>query len=401
MKIDGAETEMYKLILRASTRTGSGIAANQEIVLNYGVQYDVNMGNPWVDEQTKKKYKTTLETFFDKAAGLEDSASQSVSEAVTQPVPAKPSTGAPAPQPPVPAKPSSGAPAPQPVPKAVQGKMPATKALPVPSENTPILGAPPPKASPPTEANVLKQISDPPLELKLEEGRLVITTLSDAKRRLKPLTILCEFFKGKITPDAVPPEVPSFPFAVTLKSLILDAGSNTFKTVESLIKEKNLTQIYMYEPFPQSMPPKDLKPRASYLSALPCRLWACLYGFVLCSQVLPCLTARPSFVIFTKSWSPHRASSGWPGKWWCKGKKPFHSKSCFSMRSKWTCLHWIASSFLHSFFQKQSFPARAKSRWEATRPFERQLCLPLIASSSFLHSFSRRIAPHLRAGVQF
>ena len=72
MKIDGAETEMYKLILRASTRTGSGIAANQEIVLNYGVQYDVNMGNPWVDEQTKKKYKTTLETFFDKAAGLED-----------------------------------------------------------------------------------------------------------------------------------------------------------------------------------------------------------------------------------------------------------------------------------------------------------------------------------------
>lgn len=269
MKIDGAETEMYKLILRASTRTGSGIAANQEIVLNYGVQYDVNMGNPWVDEQTKKKYKTTLETFFDKAAGLEDSASQSVSEAVTQPVPAKPSTGAPAPQPPVPAKPSSGAPAPRPVPKAVQGKMPATKALPVPSENTPILGAPPPKASSPTEANVLKQISDPPLELKLEEGRLVITTLSDAKRRLKPLTILCEFFKGKITPDAVPPEVPSFPFAVTLKSLILDAGSNTFKTVESLIKEKNLTQIYMYEPFPQSMPPKDLKPRASYLSALP------------------------------------------------------------------------------------------------------------------------------------
>lgn len=67
----------------------------------------------------------------------------------------------------------------------------------------------------------------------------------------------------------MPPEVPSFPFAVTLKSLILDAGSNTFKTVESLIKEKNLTQIYMYEPFPQSMPPKDLKPRASYLSALP------------------------------------------------------------------------------------------------------------------------------------
>ncbi|CAE7467364.1 unnamed protein product [Symbiodinium sp. CCMP2592] len=273
MQIDGAESEMYKLILRVSTRSGSGIAANQEIVLNYGVHYDKDLGNPWIDEQTKKKYKTTLETFFSKAAGLEDSESLSKSLAVAQPAGARPNPFAPAPQPPV-----SGVPAPQPVPKAVEGGVPAAKALPVPSQNAsakalPVppqdsSAAPPPKASPPSDPNVLKQISDPPMELKLEEGRLVITTLSDAKRRLKPLTILCEFFKGKITPDAAP-GVPSFPFAVSLKSLILDAGSNTFKTVESLIKEKNLTQIYMHEPFPQGMPPKELQPRASCLSAPP------------------------------------------------------------------------------------------------------------------------------------
>ena len=291
MQLDGADSDLYKLVLRANTRTGAGIAANQEIVLNYGVQYNVDMGNPFMDEQTKKKYKTTVEAFFSKAAGLEDSQSQIVPEAVPQPVPAKASSGAPAPKavPDSKAPPAKASPVPPPVAPQTAAASPGTQ--PPKNSSHPPPAPPQPKATvldqlqpgaqakdtaptptvsiSPGDENLLKQMSDPPLEIKLEEGRLVITTLSEANRRLKPLTILCEFFRGKITPDAVPPGVPSFPFAISLKSLILDAGSSTFKTVESLIKEKSLTQIYMHEPFPQGVPPKELKPRASYLSPLP------------------------------------------------------------------------------------------------------------------------------------
>eukprot|EP00435_Cladocopium_sp_Y103_P067700 s418_g30.t1 len=237
------QNSMYRLVLKVSSRNGAGISGGSEVVVNYGLAYDLGQGNPWsVDEGGNKRYKATLHDFFAKAAGVHVEEPVPTVVKAEQPVP-KPAQTAAVPKPLQP-------PAPVPKPPAV-----ATKAG-QPAEPT-MPKAPPAAVSEPV---VIRDMEDPPLRVTLEDGRIVFTTLSEKNRRLSKYSVLAEFAEGRMTSEPVSGQT-IFPWTVSVKSMVCVEGK--IQSLASLIKDRKLQSVYLREAFTEGVPPKELKPRAS------------------------------------------------------------------------------------------------------------------------------------------
>jgi len=116
------------------------------------------------------------------------------------------------------------------------------------------------------DPTVISDMEDPPLRVTSEDGRIVFTTLSEKRRRLSKFAVLAEFAEGRMTSDlASAGNELVFPWEINPKSLVSFEGK--IQSLASLIKDKKLQSVYLHEAFPEGVPPKELKPRASSWAA--------------------------------------------------------------------------------------------------------------------------------------
>ena len=242
------------LQLVVCTANGAGVAAGSELLIDYGKEFDFSCLDPDASENSRKKWKGSLDVYFSRhaSAAIEESG---------EAMPPEGSGGEPQ-KTAVEVKPAGGASGQKVEPAAAED--PQLKHGASSGELVPPPGAPggdvnPATPKPVVDFDMLFKTTAPfSLQVSVsKEGTYHLQNLERANKKLGAKTFLHEWTDGKVTASEND-DLMAFS-DVSLATLVWSRDSKELMDLKSLIKKFNVKSVWGFEAFPAAAPPQHLK----------------------------------------------------------------------------------------------------------------------------------------------